>query len=73
MKKLVFSNAVFFGAIAVAVEAVAAPVLQLRLRAPDITSDEAWNATREMIAANPGCCDEVWLSTGIGVPPVGSA
>ena len=48
----------------------AAPVMQLRLRAPDITSDEAWNATREMIAANPGCCDEVWFSTGIGVPPV---
>jgi hypothetical protein len=24
-----------------------------------------------MIAANPGCCDEVWLSTGIGAPPVG--
>jgi hypothetical protein len=48
----------------------AAPVLQLRLRAPDITSDEAWNATRDMIAANPGCCDEVWFSTGIGVPPL---
>lgn len=48
----------------------AAPVLQLRLRAPDITSDEAWNATREMIAANSGCCDEVWFSTGIGVPPL---
>jgi hypothetical protein len=48
----------------------ASPILQLRLRAPDITSDEAWNATREMIAANPGCCDEVWFSTGIGVPPV---
>ena len=49
----------------------ATPVMQLRLRAPDITSDEAWNATRDMIAANPGCCDEVWFSTGIGVPPVG--
>ena len=57
--------------IAATVEAVAGPVLQLRLRAPDIASDEAWNATRAMIAANPGCCDEVWLSTGIGVPPVG--
>ena len=70
MKKLVFPIAIFFGSLAVAVVAMAAPVLQLRLRAPDIVSDEAWNATREMIAANPGCCDEVWFSTGIGVPPV---
>ena len=68
MKKLVFPIAIFFGSLAVAVEAMAAPVLQLRLRAPDIVSDEAWNATREMIAANSGCCDEVWFSTGIGVP-----
>lgn len=64
-------NAALLCVIAVAVEALAAPVLQLRLRAPDIASDAAWNATRAMIAANPGCCDEVWLSTGIGVPPVG--
>lgn len=63
----------FFAIVAFLCTAQAAsgsPVLQLRLRAPDIVSDEAWNATREMIAANPGCCDEVWFSTGIGTPPV---
>lgn len=45
-------------------------VLQLRLRAPDIASDEAWAATCKMIADNPGCCDEVWFSTGVGLPPL---
>ena len=46
------------------------PVMQLRLRAPDIASDAAWEDTRKMIAENPSCCDEVWFSTGIGVPPL---
>lgn len=46
------------------------PVLQLRLRAPDTLSATNWVATRQMIFENPGCCDEVWFSTGIGVPPV---
>lgn len=68
MKKVAFFVAVVLCALAV--HADTAPVLQLRLRAPDIISDEAWDATRAMIAANPGCCDEVWFSTGIGVPPV---
>jgi len=65
-----FKAFTFLCAIALSVAANATPVLQLRLRAPDIASDEAWNLTRDMIAANPGCCDEVWFSTGIGVPPV---
>ena len=69
MKKSILTIATCLCVLAAQTEA-ASPVLQLRLRAPDITSDEAWNATREMIAANPGCCDEVWFSTGIGVPPV---
>ena len=46
------------------------PVLQLRLRAPDTLSATNWAATRQMLFENPGCCDEVWFSTGIGVPPV---
>ena len=45
-------------------------VLQLRLRAPDTSSDEQWSQTFRMIAENPCCCDEVWFSTGIGVPPI---
>lgn len=46
------------------------PVLQLRLRAPDTLNATNWATTRQMIFDNPGCCDEVWFSTGIGVPPV---
>ena len=45
------------------------PLLQLRLRAPSTASDENWRRTFQMIAENPGCCDEVWFSTGIGIPP----
>ena len=47
-----------------------APVLQLRLRAPDTLSATNWAATRHMIFENDGCCDEVWFSTGIGMPPM---
>ena len=46
------------------------PVMQLRLRAPDTASDAAWSRTLKIIADNPGCCDEVWFSTGIGNPPL---
>ena len=45
-------------------------VLQLRLRMPDIRSDAEWASTFGIIRANPGCCDEVWFSTGIGYPPL---
>ena len=46
------------------------PVLPLRFRSPTTGSDEAWRKTYQMIAENLGCCDEVWFSTGIGVPPL---
>ncbi len=46
------------------------PILPLRFRSPTTGSDEAWRKTYQMIAENPGCCDEAWLSTGIGVPPL---
>ena len=46
------------------------PVLPLRFRSPTTGSDEAWRKTYQMIAENPGCCDEAWFSTGIGVPPL---
>ena len=46
------------------------PILQLRLRMPDVRSDAAWASTYGIIRENPGCCDEVWFSTGIGYPPL---
>ena len=46
------------------------PILQLRLRTPDTRSDEEWASTLGIIRGNPGCCDEVWFSTGIGYPPL---
>jgi len=48
----------------------AAPTMSLRLRGPHTATEAQWGKTFAAIAANPGCCDEVWFSTGIGVPPV---
>ena len=50
--------------------ACAAPTMSLRLRGPHTATESQWRKTFAAIAANPGCCDEVWFSTGIGVPPV---
>ena len=44
--------------------------MMLRLRPTNTDSDEAWNETYSIIKENPGCCDEVWFSTGMGYLPV---
>ena len=46
------------------------PLLSMRLRANDTDTPENWKETFRAIASNPGCCDEIWFSTGIGVPPL---
>lgn len=46
------------------------PFLMLRLRAPETDDARTWEETHKAIAANPGCCDEVWFSTGIEFPPL---
>ncbi len=46
------------------------PIMMLRLRPTNTDSDENWKATFDIIKENPGCCDEVWFSTGIGYLPV---
>lgn len=46
------------------------PVMLLRLRMPNTISDENWATLLSGIRANPDCCDEVWFSTGISVPPL---
>ncbi|MGN0853293.1 MAG: hypothetical protein ACI4Q3_07945 [Kiritimatiellia bacterium] len=58
------------GALACSLVAAPPPVMSLRLRGPHTATREQWEKTRQAIAANPGCCDEVWFSTGIGVPPL---
>ena len=42
------------------------PLMMLRLRPTNTDTDEAWNETYKIIKENPGCCDEVWFSTGMG-------
>lgn len=44
------------------------PLLAMRLRANDTGSTAVWNKNFEAIAAHPGCCDEIWFSTGCGAP-----
>ena len=45
------------------------PVMMLRLRPTNTESDQAWHDTYSIIRDNPGCCDEVWFSTGMGYLP----
>ncbi|MBQ8837732.1 MAG: hypothetical protein IJ005_00265 [Bacteroidales bacterium] len=45
------------------------PVLMLRLRPTNTESDKAWDDTYRIIKENPGCCDQVWFSTGMGYLP----
>lgn len=58
------------GLLLAAVSAVAAeqPFLSMRLRANDTESVETWRRNFREVARHPGCCDEIWFSTGCGVP-----
>ena len=66
MRKLMFAFVV------AAAGVLAAPaeesLMLMRLRAPNTESDEQWAKTLSILKANRGACDEVWFSTGIGVP-----
>ncbi len=44
------------------------PLMSMRLRANDTDTKEVWKANFKAIAENPGCCDEIWFSTGTGAP-----
>ena len=45
------------------------PVMMLRLRPTNTDTDQAWADTYRIIKENPGCCDQVWFSTGMGYLP----
>lgn len=44
------------------------PLMSMRLRANDTDTKEIWKTNFKAIAENPGCCDEIWFSTGTGAP-----
>lgn len=46
------------------------PVLMFRLSIDNTISDEAWAKTYSLLKQHPHCCDEVWFSTGIGIPSI---
>lgn len=45
------------------------PVMMLRLRPTNTDTDQAWADTYRIVKDNPGCCDQVWFSTGMGYLP----
>jgi hypothetical protein len=44
------------------------PLMSMRLRANDTDTKEVWKTNFKAISENPGCCDEIWFSTGTGAP-----
>ena len=44
------------------------PRLMLRLSPGNTETDARWAETLDAIRRAPGCCDDVWFSTGTGVP-----
>lgn len=63
-------SVVMIGCLAACVSIAAnpAPVLSMRLRANETDTRECWLKSFRSIAEHPGCCDEIWFSTGGGVP-----
>ena len=45
-----------------------APLISMRLRANDTDSLDIWRRNFRAVAEHPGCCDEIWFSTGCGAP-----
>ena len=67
MKQVVMLFVFLFTAL-MAVMSDELPLLAMRLRANDTESVDAWRASFKAVAAHPGCCDEIWFSTGCGAP-----
>ena len=47
------------------------PLMMVRLRAPHTADDAQWARTFKALSGNRGACDDVWFSTGIGIPKPG--
>ena len=47
-----------------AVQSKARPLMSLRLKSVETETPERWRDCFSALAAHPGCCDEIWFSTG---------
>ena len=45
------------------------PLMMMRLRSGH-EKPEVWNRLFPQLCRTKACCDEVWFSTGVGVPPL---
>lgn len=66
--KLAFATIALSCGLQAAASEVGRPLMSMRLRANDTETKEIWKTNFKAIAENPGCCDEIWFSTGTGVP-----
>ncbi len=46
------------------------PVMMFRLSINNTSSDKAWDDMFSVLSQHPDCCDEIWFSSGIGIPPI---
>jgi len=46
------------------------PFMMIRFRGPQTDGGPIWEKTAENLARHRAACDEVWFSTGIGIPPL---
>lgn len=68
MKK---SAALLFGSLLLTTALFARdPFMMIRFRSGQNETEEIWNGTFAMLQRYRAACDEVWFSTGIGVPPL---
>ena len=54
----------------VSAETVGLPKMMLRLNSRNTFKPGQWATALKSIAENPGCCDEVWFSTGVAFPKI---
>ena len=48
----------------------AEPFMMIRFRGPQTDGGPIWEKTEKNLARHRAACDEVWFSTGIGLPPL---
>jgi len=62
-------SASFFCAVGLCLQG-AEPFMMMRFRGPQTDGGPVWKKTFENISRHRAACDEVWFSTGIGLPPL---
>ena len=62
--------ALFAMGVAVAIASEPSSVIMFRDESSHELDQGLWERRLKSFAANPGCCDQIWFSTGVGLPPL---